>query len=180
MASIIDRLLGRTETTALAVVEPQPIEAKAVTGPGAFAMTYHQPLHSFSHDPHRLMAEAQALFRTNGWVGTAERELGKRFVRLTWHLEDENGDTVDDKSSEPYQQPLRLLQRPSPGKLRSQVFGVTFRHTGLAGNAMWYLDQRDALAGTPLSALYINPARMTPAFDRAGNVTGWKIGRAHV
>ena len=173
MASIIDRLLGRTDSTAITVMEPPSV--KAVTGPGVFPLTYHEPIHSLSRDPNRLMAEAQALFRTNGWVGAAERELGKRFIRLAWHLEDENGDTVDDKSPEPYQQPLRLLQRPSPGKLRSQVFGITFRHTGLAGNAFWYLDERDIQAGTPLSALYINPARMTPVFDPAGNVRGWVL-----
>ena len=53
-----------SEIRALAVYEPP--EAKAATGPGAFSMTYHQPLHSWSNDPHRLMAEAQGLFRTNG------------------------------------------------------------------------------------------------------------------
>src|SRR5688572_13806942 len=173
MASLIDRLLGRTETTALTVVEPP--EIKAVTGPGAFAMTYHTPLHSFSRDPHKLMAEAEALFHTNGWVAAAERALGGRFVRMAWHLEDENGDTVDEKSPEPYQAPLKLLQRPSKTKTRGQLMGITFRHLGLPGNAIWYLDQRDLSAGTPLELVYINPARMTPKPDAAGNIKGWVL-----
>ena len=172
MASLLDRLMGRTETS-LAVVEPPTIEAKAVTGPGAFAMTYHAPLHTWSKDPHKLMAEAQGLFRTNGWVGAAERALGGLFIGLPWHLEDEDGETIDAKSPEPYQEPLRLLQRPTPGKLRSDIMGLTFRHTGLCGNSTWYLDQRDTLADTPLSIMYLNPARLTPATDSAGNVTGW-------
>lgn len=172
--SIIDRLLGRTET-ALAVVEPPTIEAKAVTGLGAFAMTYHTPLHSLSRDPHKLMAEAQSLFHANGWIGAAERALGGRFIRMQWHLEDENGKTVDEKSPESYQEPLRLLQRPSKDKTRRQVMSVTFRHAGMAGNAIWVLDQTDALAGRPLQVLYVNPARMTPAYDAAGNVAGWVL-----
>jgi phage portal protein BeeE len=158
----IDRLLGRTE----------PVAAKAMTGPGAFAMTYHQPLRSFSADPHRLMAEAQGLIHSNGWVAAAERTLGGRFLRMDWHLENGDGETVDDTSPDEQQAVLRLLERPTT-KTRAKLWGVTFRHLGLCGNAFWYLDQRDALAGTPLSIMYINPARMTPAVDGAGNVTGW-------
>lgn len=173
MASFLDRLIGRTET--LPSVIEQPIEAKAVTGPGAFSMMYGTPIHSFSRDPHRLMAEAQALFHTNAVVATAERKLGGLFVRMDWHLEDENGDTVDEKSPEPYQQPLRLLQRPAAKKYRHSLWGLTFRHQGLPGNGFWFLDQRDRLADTPLELVYINPARMTPAQDRAGNVVGWVL-----
>ena len=153
---------------------PAP-EAKAVTGPGAFSMTYHTPLHSWSRDPNKLMAEAQALYTTNAWVGAAERTLAGRFLRMGWHLEDENGNTIDSKSPEAYQAPLKLLQRPSKDHWWSKLLGITFRHTGLPGNAIWYLDQTDALAGTPLELLYINPARMTPAINEAGRVTGWVL-----
>ena len=170
MASLLDRLMGRTETP-VAVAEPP--EAKAVTGPGAFSMTYHTPLHTWSRDPHRLMAEAEALYTSNGWVGAAERTLAGRFLRMKWHLEDENGKTIDGKSPEAYQAPLRLLQRPSSDHWWSKLTGVTFRHIGLPGNAIWYLDQRDMNAGTPLELLYINPARMTPAVNEAGRVVGW-------
>ena len=167
--TLIDRLLGRTETV---TVEP---EAKAVTGPGAFAMTYHQPLHSFSRDPHRLMAEAQALFRTNMWVHTAEEAICNRLVGVPWHLEDDDGETVDDSSDEQYKAVMRLLRRPNPKATYRSLIKLTARHLGLCGNAFWYLDQRDMLAGTPLSILYINPARMTPALDSGGNVTGWVL-----
>jgi HK97 family phage portal protein len=171
MASIIDRLLGRTDLAVVpAIMEP---EAKAAIGPGVASLTYGTPLHSLSRDPHRLMAEAQALFHTNGWVAAAERALGGRFVRMPWHLEDENGDTIDERSDARLQVPLKLLQRPNQYKTRAQVWGLTFRHEGLAGNGFWYLDQREPVAGTPLELLYINPARMTPVTNTAGYVQGW-------
>lgn len=165
MASILDRLLGR----------PEPVEAKAVTGPGAFAMTYHTPWHSLSRDPNKLMAEGQSLFHSNGWVAAAERALGGRFIRMPWHLEDENGDTIDDTAGPEFQAIQKLLERPSQRGYRSGLWGITFRHLGLSGNAFWYLDQRDLTAGTPLQLLYINPARMTPVTDSGGNVTGWVL-----
>jgi phage portal protein BeeE len=171
MASIIDRLLGRTDLAVVpAIMEP---EAKAAIGPGVASLTYGTPLHSLSRDPHRLMAEAQALFHTNGWVAAAERALGGRFVRMPWHLEDENGDTIDERSDARLQVPLKLLQRPNQYKTRAQVWGLTFRHEGLAGNGFWYLDQREPVADTPLEVLYINPARMTPVTNTAGYVQGW-------
>ena len=174
MASLIDRLLGRTET-ALTVYEPQAIEAKAAIGPGVFAMMNGTPLHSFSRDPHRLMAEAQALYHTNVWVNAAERAIVDRFTRIDWHLEDDDGDTVDETSPAPYQAVLRLLERPSKTKTRRQLWGLTLRHNGLCGNAAWLLDQRDALADTPLETLYVNPVRLTPKTDPAGNIVGWVL-----
>jgi phage portal protein BeeE len=162
MASIIDRLLGR----------PEP-EAKAATGPGVAALTYHTPWHTLSRDPNRLMAEGQALFHNNGWVASAERALGGRFIRMPWHLEDADGETIDDAASPELQAIQKLMERPSTRGYRSGLWGITFRHLGLSGNAFWYLDQTDAAFGTPLQVMYINPARMTPVTDEGGNVTGW-------
>jgi HK97 family phage portal protein len=119
------------------------------------------------------MAEGQALFHNNGWVYSAESALGGRFLRTPWHLEDENGDTVDEKSASELQIPLTLLRKPAAKKTTDQLWSVTFRHLGLSGNAFWYLDQTDAAFGTPLQVMYINPARMTPVTDEGGNVTGW-------
>jgi phage portal protein BeeE len=163
MASIIDRLLGR------------PTEVKAATGPGVAALTYHTPWHTLSRDPNRLMAEGQALFHSNGWVASAERALGGRFIRMPWHIEDDQGETIDDKASPELQAIQKLMERPSTRGYRSGLWGITFRHLGLSGNAFWYLDQTDAAFGTPLQIMYINPARMTPATDEGGNVTGWTL-----
>ena len=160
MASILDRLLGRSET-------------KAITGPGAYAMTYHPALISMSRQPNKLMAEAQALFRNNLWVAAAERALGGRFVRMAWHLENENGDTVDASAGPTEQAVLKLFERPNPDTLRSDLWSITFRHLGLSGNAAWFLDQRDTLTGSPLAVMYVNPARLTPVLNAAGFVQGW-------
>jgi phage portal protein BeeE len=124
---------------------PAP-EAKAVTGPGVTSLMYGTPIHSMSRNANRLME---------------------------WHLEDENGDTVDETSPEPYQAVLNLLERPSKSKTRRQLWGVTLRHNGLAGNAAWLLDRRDLLAGAPLELLYINPARLLPQVDAGQNIVGW-------
>jgi SPP1 gp7 family putative phage head morphogenesis protein len=162
VASIIDRLF------------PRP-EAKAVTGPGAFALGNYPSLRNLSRDPNRLMHEAQVLFHSNAWVNAAERAIGGRFTRMAWHLEDENGDTVDETSAPNYQAVLNLLERPSQNKTRRQLWGLTIRHNGLCGNAAWLLDQRDGLAGTPLELLYINPARLTPIHDENMNILGWVL-----
>lgn len=162
MASIIDRLF------------PKP-EAKAVTGPGAFALGNYPSLRNTSRDPNRLMHEAQVLFHTNVWVHSAESAITGRFTRMAWHLEDENGDTVDETSPTNYQAVLNLLNRPSTSKTRRQLWSLTLRHTGLCGNAAWLLDQRDGLAGTPLELLYINPARLTPVHDENMNILGWVL-----
>jgi phage portal protein BeeE len=162
VASIIDRLF------------PKP-EAKAVTGPGAFALANYPPVKHMSPDPNKLMAEAQALFHTNAWVNAAERAIVGRFTRMDWHLEDEDGETVDETSPEPYQAVLRLLERPSRDRTRRKLWGLTLRHQGLAGNGAWLLDQRDGLAGTPLETLYINPARLTPVVDEGMTLLGWVL-----
>lgn len=161
MASLLNRLLGKSE-------------AKAVTGPGAYAMTYYPNLVSMSRQPNKLMAEAQALFRANLWIGAAERALGGRFVRMAWHLETADGETVDDTAGPAERAVQRLFERPNPDTFRSDLWAITFRHIGLAGNSAWFLDQRDE-RGAPLQVLYINPARLTPVLNDAGFVSGWVL-----
>ena len=77
-----------------------------------------------------------------------------------------------------------LLEKPQANvtvgrrMTRRGLWSITSRHIGLCGMAYWYLDQRDGFAGIPLSLLYINPARMWPAEDEAGNLTGWVLDPA--
>lgn len=147
--------------------------AKAETGIGAVWQTIYAPLNSLSKSPNKLMAEAEALFHTAPWVAEAERIISGRMGRVGYHLEDENGDTLTRKMSPKVASLLDALDTPSPRKTRRQLWSLTGRHMGLPGNAIWYLDQRELLGGTPLQTLYINPARMTPAEDGAGNLVGW-------
>jgi phage portal protein BeeE len=166
MASLIDRLLGRP-------VEA-PIAAKAVTGPGTLSLMWDSPLSSLSRNPNRLMLEAQSLYY-QPWVHVAEQAVVNRMIRLPWHLEDEEGETFDGESNPEQRALLNLIERPNKRQTRRQLWGITLRHMGLCGNAFWYLDQRDLLAGTPLAIMYINPARMTPALDSGKNVVGWVL-----
>ena len=175
MASLLDRLLGRT-ADAKAVV----VDAKAVTGAGAFALDYYPSISSFSRDQNKLMNEALALYRSNPWVHIAEKTVADRFARLEWHLENANGDTISE--DQPGISPAELMiaaliERPTQNKTRRQTWGLLSRHLGLAGNHFWYLDQRNLqLAGnTPLQLLPLNPVRMTPRIDGNGDLLGWVI-----
>lgn len=144
-----------------------------VTGPGAYTMTWNPPLTSASRNPQALMRQAQALFHTNGWVGTAVRTIVGRFTSLPWHLEDASDETVDsgpvfDLMDDP------IATRQGGLRTRRDLWSLTGRHTVLCGTSFWYGDQAD-LAGIPLKFLYINPARMWPVQDKAGNLLDWVL-----
>ena len=61
---------------------------------------------------------------------------------------------------------------------RRELWAITCRHIGLCGTSFWFLDQREAFAGTPAAILYIRPDRMTPIEDASGNLLAWHMGRA--
>ncbi len=174
--SLLQELLSRPA--------PRPLPpAKAATGIGATWMTYDSPLASGSRDPRRRMAEAQAIGRSNDTIREAERVIGAKFSTVPWHLEDGDGNRIDDGSPERYRAILAMLERPyspkagepvsaSP-KTRSELWAVTSRHMGLCGPAFWVLDQMEQLGHTPLQLLYVNPARMAPALNDHGALIGW-------
>ena len=174
--SIFDRVFGRVQPVTLA-----DIVHKAEFGPGVAMIRFDNPLPSFSRSPQKLMREAQALYHTNPWIRTAESVVTRHVVGLPWHLEDDNDEEIDTASSGPQRVVLDLLERPQANRqigrkwTRRELVAVTSRHVGLCGMSHWYLDQRDQLAGLPLSCLYINPARMWAAEDAAGNLTGWVL-----
>ncbi len=150
-----------------------PIEAKAETGSGLFALQGYPQLSSLSRRPEKLIAEAEALFHSNVWVAACERAVVGRFASVQFHLEDPEDNTLDADSSPLAASLLQVLNRPSAHRSRRQLWSLTGRHLGLTGNAFWYLSQRDLLGGTPLECLYINPARMTPVEDGGDNLLGW-------
>ena len=150
-----------------------PIEAKAETGSGLFALQGFPMLSSLSRRPEKLLAEAEALFHSNAWVAACERAIVGRFASVEYHVEDENDETLDDTSSPLAASLLQVLNRPSSRHTRRQLWSITARHMGLTGNAYWYLSKRELLGGTPLECLYINPARMTSVEDAGGNLIGW-------
>lgn len=157
--------------------EIEVVESKAAFGPGAFVMEYNEPLSRHRRDPQKWMKYAQSVSRKNPWVNTAEAIISGKGSTLEWHLEDPNNETIDDENpgGPAAQTALAILERPNPQMTRAKLWNITLRHMGVCGNAFWYLDQRDGLAGTPLRVFYINPARMRPSTDKQGNLTGWVL-----
>lgn len=165
------------------------LPAKAVTGPFAGRVEYGIPLSALERSAATSARDAQAVAMRDPWIRAAERVIGDRFSTVVWHLEDGTGTTVgteDGQNDDPrYLAVLDLIERPyTPGpgepvndtpRTRSQQWRVTSRHMGVCGIGYWFLDRADAGAGIPLQLLYINPARMTPATNRAGQLIGWVL-----
>jgi hypothetical protein len=151
------------------------------TGPGTLAWYNDVPLWSASRNPRRLMRQAQELYHSPGWVYPAEHRVSSTAAGVPWHLEDENDDEITDESApelrrirDLFEKPQALLPLRVKRMTRRGMWQVTLRHEGLCGTSFWFKDQRDEF-GIPRSILYINPARMHPQYDRAGNVLGWKL-----
>lgn len=181
---LLDQLVGLLPARA-------PDATKAVTGPGYWTSLTNPSLSIFQRDPARMARQAQDVYLTNRHIRQAERLIAGRFATVDWHLEDADGNRVgreDGDNADPaYLAVLDLLERPyrpQPGdpiaavpKTRAALWNLTCRHTGLAGYGAWYLDETDALAGTPRSLLYINPARLSPATDKGGALVGWVLDK---
>jgi hypothetical protein len=151
-----------------------------------WSMSTHAPVVSMSREPQKLMDEAQHLYRTTVWVNAAERAINSRLSRAPVHLERPDGETVWSTTTKAEVQPtpgelaiIDLIQVPNREQKRVSnwrgLTGLSSRHSGLCGNAFWVLDQLDALSGTPLGVLYVNPVRMSEATDGNGNLLGWVI-----
>jgi len=161
---------------------------KAEIGPGAVDMTYLRPLWSVtgSRSPQRMAEQAQTLYRTHPWVHAAEKAVSGRGGVVPWHLEDANDNEVPEDASGPVGAIRLLIEKPQANVgtegqynrkrlTRRELWTITLRHMGLCGTAFWYLDQTEALGGTPLGIIYIRPDRMWPAEDAQGNLLGWSL-----
>lgn len=163
----------------------RPLEsAKAgpVTYSGqAAAFAFDQPMWRASTNPWRFFREAQQLYHTNPWVNLAERTISAKVAGLDWHLEDAADEEITDKSPAPFLEARDLIEKPQMAltgrkqQTRRDLWSLTSRHIGLCGNAFWFLDQLDLLAARPASIMYVNPARIAPVEDRAGNLIGWML-----
>ena len=177
MPSFLDRLRGASEPVTVIegpAPEPEVVSAKAVTGPGAISMEINPPLRSLRNTPQAVARQALETYRNNEWVHLAEGLIDDKFATVKWHLEDRDGETVDEESTDPIQQAiLAFLRRPSPLWSRTASWKLTARHMGLVGRCFWYLDALDTVTGIPRAAYIINPGRMWAAEDRRGNLIGW-------
>lgn len=157
--------------------------AKATTGIGAAWFSTEPSLSMFRRTPQKMMLDAQRVGVTNRWFRAAERAISTSFGTVPWHLETPDGEHVTDESPDNLRTIRDLLEKPyrpakgdpltSTPRTRSGLWGLTSRHMGLCGVGAWYLDQTEALAGTPLQLLYINPARLTPAGEK--QLVGWVL-----
>ena len=169
----IRRALVPVTPPTLEVITDPPAQ-KAALGQGAWVMEHGTPLHFGRVDTPRFMKEAQRIGH-QGWVATAERVVSGKLATVPWHLEDREGEEIEDTGTGPVSDFRRLLERPNPRTTRRVLWQTTSRHLGLCGNAFWFLDQRNSLTGAPLAIYYVNPARMTPSQDKNGNLTGWVL-----
>lgn len=159
-------------------------EGKAWTGPGASAFLYQQQLEVIATSPQKIAMQAQNLYSSHAIVNEVERQVSQRGAAVGYHLEDENGETIDDNSRPELIAIRDLLEKPqalldeipqSQKMTKRPLWQVTLRHSGLCGTSFWFLDQAEALAGTPLGILYVNPARIWDVSDKAGNLLGWSL-----
>ena len=162
---------------------------KAESGIGAVMMSNSPTVSMFQRTPQSMMKDAQAVAISDVTIRAAERVIANRVATTDWKLEDENdltvGDGPDENADPRYLAVKGLLEspyRPQPGdpvsmvpRTWNQLAQITARHMGICGSAFWYLDQTDALAGTPLNILAVNPARMTPVLDDNGALLDWVL-----
>lgn len=172
-------LLERVATSIVARAQP-----KAAYGPGVAMVEQGTMLGQDETNSTRWLRKAQVLSHT-GWVAVAERLVSGRAAAVPWHLEDAEGDTIDETSTGPARAAFDLLRfpmgqvgSPTPGGVRltqRALWRLTLRHMGVCNLGGWYLYRQEQLGGTPLETHYVNPSRLTPATDDRGNLIGWVL-----
>lgn len=161
-------------------------------GPGAGVLMTEFTLPTvLGQDPNQRMQRYMRMANEVDWIRAAERIIGGRISGCAWHLEDEEGERIDDDwSGSPLALELvRILENPQAdlplvgtdgvGKrqTRRQQLILTSRHMGAAGNAAWFLDRLDG-NGCPHAILYIRPDRLTPVIrEENGVLTGWVLDK---
>ncbi|MDD5304939.1 MAG: phage portal protein [Elusimicrobia bacterium] len=178
----------------MSVYVPKPAEAKAgPIGPGAGVLMteYLMPM-MLPTDPQRKMRMSLKLGQEVSWIRAAERVISGKIGgdpdlqgSVRWHLEDPNGETIDDdyegdpRACEAYtlvKHPAKALmdgqKQITVAENQGQLWEITSRHMGLAGQGYWYLDQLNEL-GIPTGILYIRPDRLWPDCDDQGNLIRW-------
>lgn len=168
------------------VIPPQP--QKAGFGSGVVDLTYSVPLSAVrGRTPQARALQAIDLYETNDYIREAEDAVSDRGGSVAYHLEDGQDNEIDDTSDAKYLAVRSLIETPQaaldpvdrqPGlNTRRGMWTITLRHTGLCGTAFWYLDQTEALAGTPAAILYLAPWRMFPTYNPRGLLLGWALDR---
>jgi len=158
-------------------------EQKAETGIGASMIAHGTPLSGLRDTPQKRAVTALGAYKRSTYIRGAERAIANKISTLPWWLQVDD-ERITDESPENLRGIRDLIEnpyRPGPGDpviASPQTFDglrqVTIRHTGIVGYAFWYLVGQDVF-GFPSEMLYINPARMIPAVDDNGALTGWVL-----
>ena len=165
--------------------------AKATTG-GSVLSVYQNdiPLRMLANDPQAKAAAFLKAYRV-GWFNKAERKISSDIANLarTVSPEDDSGDNESSvvehdlfipwEELDPIGQFLRLMEVPNPHQTGRQLFQKTQIRKDMAGWTYWYLENAGPKdSGVLPTAIYgISPARLTPSFDRRGQLIGWVMDR---
>ena len=182
---------------AAASSSPAPAQGKAgPLGPGAGVLQTEFPLFSLGNSPQHRMRRAWALGQSVAYVFAAERVISGKLSsmgptqeagQVGWHLEDPDGERIDDEYPDPVaRQAFQLLDKPM-GALsleeaggmrltRRQLWDVSTRHMGLCGQGAWVLDNLDGW-GWPSAILYCRPDRLSPEPGPGGTLAGWRLDK---
>ena len=158
----------------MSVYVPRAAAEKAgPVGPGAGPLMTEFLLNgALPADQHRKMAQAVNIGREVAYVRLAEMTISSKIadplMGVAWHLEDPDGETVDDAYPDPRaREAFALVDRPmanaskgSTVRTREEIWEVTSRHMGLAGQGAWFLDQLNDF-GIPAAMCYVRPDRLT-------------------
>jgi len=164
-----------------------PVKAGPI-GPGSGVLLTEFPLERYAKpSAQKKMQKAWSLSFEVPWIAAAEDAITERFSSVEWSLEDENDETIDDAyPNRDAQMARQLIEKPAAALpvgakfYRSDLWALTARAMGICGSAFIYLDQPEALAGTPAAMVPIAPWRMYPDDDPQGNLIGWHIDKTDV
>ncbi len=168
--------------------QPAPVHKAGPIGPGAGPLqTEYSMVNLLGNNAQEKMTQALRIGHQVDWIRAAERVISGKISTCLWHLEDPEGERIDDE----YEGDPRaivafdLLDKPQAHvplqdvgvrSTRRQMWDVTSRHMGLAGSGVWFLDMRDGL-GIPGAILYIRPDRLVPECDKQGILEGWTLDK---
>src|SRR4051812_2009888 len=168
------------------VVRPhRPLKA-VYGGPARNAYQNDVRLSSWSDDPLNRAAAYLRAYKV-GWFYKAESRISTDIANLKRTLapEDDEGDNETDileadlttpwEALDPAHQFLRLMERPNPRQTGRQLFQKTQIRLDMAGWTFWYLEGAGPIGSgvLPTAIFVISPTRMTPSFDKQGNLIGW-------
>lgn len=167
------------------VAAPLPAMKAGPIGPGAGVLQTEFPLAMIlgQGTPQARMKRNIQIARDAAWPEAAENVIGWAIAGQSWALETPDEIEIDDKTSNPLERAAwSILAKPQAlvdtGQkyTRSDLIRMTSRHVGLCGSAFWFLDQFNPL-GWPGAVLYIQPWRMSPNEDAAGNLLSWQLDK---